>query len=133
MDACGAGIHGNAVTGGNQRTRVIMKTLVFSYLYLPVSQRSLRLVSVLNTYSHRHCSPRGTRVHVQGVRAASHSTHQKSSIVYCVEEFIPNMSSPVQWKNIKVWELVSSLGASPDNLVCRPCRQDATRVVSLYT
>ena len=31
---------------------------------------------------------------------------------------------------MKVWELVSSLGASPDSLVCRPCRQDATRVVS---
>ena len=31
---------------------------------------------------------------------------------------------------MKVRELVGSLGASPDSLVCRPCRQDATRVVS---
>lgn len=38
-------------------------------------------------------------------------------------------SSPQQWTNERACELVKSLGVSPDSLVCRPCRQDVTRVL----
>ena len=40
-----------------------------------------------------------------------------------------HLSSPQQWTNEQACELVRSLGVSPEGLVCRPCRQDVTRVL----
>ena len=40
-----------------------------------------------------------------------------------------HMSSPQQWTNEQTRGLMQSLGVSPEGLVCRPCRQDVTRVL----
>ena len=40
-----------------------------------------------------------------------------------------HISSPQQWTNEQACELVRSLGVSFQGLVCRPCRQDVTRVL----
>ena len=41
-----------------------------------------------------------------------------------------HISSPREWKNEHAQRYVLSIGMSADSLVCRPCRQDVTRVVT---
>ena len=41
-----------------------------------------------------------------------------------------HISSPREWKNVQAQRYVLSIGMSADSLVCRPCRQDVTRVVT---
>ena len=41
-----------------------------------------------------------------------------------------HISSPREWKNVHAQRYVLSIGMSADSLVCRPCRQDVTRVVT---
>ena len=40
-----------------------------------------------------------------------------------------HMSSPVDWKNEQARTYVLSLKVPSDSLVCRPCRDDVTRVL----
>jgi len=42
----------------------------------------------------------------------------------------PEISSPQQWKSEQARELVKSLGVGEKGTVCRPCRQDVTRMAA---
>ena len=43
------------------------------------------------------------------------------------------MSSPSQWKNEQARKLATSLQVHTNSLVCRPCRQDVSRLLADHT
>ena len=43
------------------------------------------------------------------------------------------MSSPSQWRNEQARELAASFQVNKDSLVCRPCRQDVSRMLTDHT